>query len=70
MLTRHIRKQYSLVNLLSSGLGGPNSWGQAKEGYLGKEEGQGVPTSEEQAGRDIQEAVPFGGTMMDLYDLC
>ena len=43
-----------------------SSWGQAKAGYLGEGIGQGVPTSEEQAGGGTQEAVPFGGTMLDL----
>lgn len=47
-----------------------NSWGQAKAGYLGEGIGQGVPASEEQAGGGTQEAVPFGGMMLDLCDVC
>lgn len=57
-------------SILSSGLGGLNSWGQAKAGYLGEGIGQGVPTSEEQAGGGTQGAFPFGGTMLDLCDVC
>lgn len=39
------------LSSLPAGLGGPNSWDQAKASCLGEEGGQERPTSEEQASR-------------------
>lgn len=57
------------VSSLPSGLGGPKSPDQANASCLVRREGREWPTSEEQAGMGSKKAVPFGGKMVDFYDL-